>query len=64
MGLIPKTMKGKQRLKRLLFGRLNAMPGEIEPRDTPIEPVSEIPTDTPDTRHKFIYCVATRESAA
>jgi SAM-dependent methyltransferase len=63
LGLIPKTMKGKRILKRLLFGKLTTMPAEIGPRDTPLEPVRQISTETPDTRHQFIYCVATRQDA-
>ncbi len=56
--LIPKTMRGKTLLKRIVFGKLTLMPdaltdevGELETRVAlPGHPVGD---------HKFLYCVAT-----
>lgn len=56
--LIPKTMRGKTLLKRIVFGKLTPLPdaltdefGELEPRvGIPGHPVGD---------HKFLYCVAT-----
>ncbi|MEO8464170.1 MAG: class I SAM-dependent methyltransferase [Gammaproteobacteria bacterium] len=57
LGVVPKTMKGKQLLKRLIFGRLVSMPAELTEASRYVEPVS-IPADVPDRRHKVIYCAA------
>lgn len=59
LGLIPKTMHGKEFLKKVFFGSLVEMPGDLQDVEfrfdppTPIEP-------TPDRRHKVIYCCATK----
>jgi hypothetical protein len=37
-GLIPKTMRGRETLKRLVFGRLTTLPPEILPQDYVYEP--------------------------
>ena len=58
LGLMPRTMRGKQLLKRIVFGRPIPMPAEIEPQ-TAYVPPTELPCDQPDRRHKVIYCVAT-----
>ncbi len=59
-GLMPKTMKGKKLLKRLVFGRLVAMPAEIKPEMIEYAAPGQVPLDKPDRDHKVIYCVATR----
>lgn len=64
LGLIPKTMGGKELLKKLFFGTMVDMPASI--LDTPvayIEP-TPIPEGQPDHRHKVIYCAARLTSAA
>jgi len=62
-GLMPKTMRGKRFLKRLVFGRPVPMPAEIGPAPAPVaEPVPLRP-DVPDRSHKVIYCVATLRAA-
>lgn len=55
--LIPKTMHGKEFLKRLVFGRMIPMPARIPPQTGPVEPVTPVSTDVPDRRHKVLYCV-------
>lgn len=60
LGLIPKTMKGKKLLKRLMFGKLVYMPAEITEDMTPFTEPDPLPMDKPDTRHKVIYCAAIR----
>jgi SAM-dependent methyltransferase len=59
LGLMPRTMRGKQLLKRLVFGRPVQMPAELEPQAVGYVPPTELPCDRPDRRHKVIYCVAT-----
>jgi SAM-dependent methyltransferase len=57
LGMMPKTMHGKERLKKLFFGSLTAMPADISEMEfdyippTPLGPVA-------DRRHKVIYCRA------
>ncbi len=64
LGLMPRTMRGKQLLKRLVFGRLVTMPAELDTRQIPYVAPTELPTDRPDHRHKVIYCAATVAGAA
>ena len=59
--LIPKTMKGKRRLKRIVFGRPTNMPAEITEGVIPYEEPTRLPLSTPDREHKAIYCVATMQ---
>ena len=59
-GLMPKTMAGKKLLKRIVFGSLIDMPAEIRGSMFPYESPAEIPENLPDTRHKVIYCEASR----
>jgi SAM-dependent methyltransferase len=60
LGLMPRTMRGKQLLKRLVFGRPVTMPAEISPGPPVHEAAVELPLDRPDRRHKVIYCIASR----
>lgn len=61
-GLMPKTMRGKQLLKRLVFGQPVPMPAEItadmRPADIPGS-LAALDAGRADTRHKVIYCEAT-----
>lgn len=58
LGLIPRTMKGKKFLKRLVFGELEPMPAEIqEGMASYVEPTL-LPSDRSDICHKVIYCAA------
>lgn len=63
-GLIPKTMGGKEFLKKLFFGTMVDMPASI--LDTPVTYVepAPIPADQPDSRHKVIYCAARLNGSA
>lgn len=63
-GLIPKTMGGKELLKKLFFGTMVEMPASI--LDMPVayvEPTT-IAGDRSDGRHKVIYCAAQMRSLA
>lgn len=55
--LIPKTMKGKEKLKRLFFGKLEPLPPEIYDGVADYSPPLPIASDTPDKIHKVIYAV-------
>jgi hypothetical protein len=57
-GLIPKTMKGKKLLKRLVFGKMIKMPNEIKAGMMEfVEPVKLV-SGVPDAKHKVIYASA------
>lgn len=57
-GFMPKTMRGKQILKRFIFGKLLPMPAEVVPNSSRKETLKRIPDDVPCVTHKIIYCVA------
>jgi len=59
--LIPRTMKGKELLKRIFFGRLTPIPHELSPGDAPIEPLVPIEEVRDLSKYKMIYAVARRE---
>ena len=59
LGLMPKTMKGKKFLKRLVFGKLQPMPAELPPATGAVEPPNKLPAGAPDRAHKVLYCRAT-----
>jgi SAM-dependent methyltransferase len=61
LGLIPKTMKGKQLLKRIVFGRLRPMPAEFLPDESRFVPPDPIAGNAPNREYKVIYCVASNE---
>lgn len=55
--LIPKTMKGKEILKRLFMGKLTALPPEVHERMAEYVPPVPIPHDLRHTSHKVIFAV-------
>jgi len=60
--LIPKTMKGKELLKRLFCGRLTAIGHELEEGAGRFAPLVEPPDIGPIPGFKVLYAVATREA--
>jgi ubiquinone/menaquinone biosynthesis C-methylase UbiE len=56
--LIPRTMKGKEFLKRIFFGRLTQIPRELTPGIAPLEPLVRIEDAGDITKYKMIYAVA------
>ena len=61
-GLMPRSMNGKKLLKRLVFGSLQRMPGEITEHTAPKIRPTPLPRGRADTTHKVIYCSATRHT--
>lgn len=59
LGIMPKTMKGKQLLKRLVFGRLVLMPAELPPATGEVDQPAKLPGRAADRTHKVLYCRAT-----
>ena len=58
--IIPKTMKGKELLKRVFFGRLTPLPAEVREGLADYTPPSPLRLDIPDQHHKVIYAIATK----
>ena len=57
--LIPKSMKGKRWLKRLVFGKLVTMPNEIKATEMNYKQPVPIDGTRPDIIHQVLYCEAT-----
>lgn len=55
--LIPKTMKGKESLKRLFFGKLKPIPSEVTDGMSDYSPPVSIPANIPNVDYKVIYAV-------
>lgn len=53
--LIPATMRGKERLKRLVYGPLSALPAELQ--NGPAALVVPLPGDMPASGFKVLYAV-------
>ncbi|QSB45032.1 class I SAM-dependent methyltransferase [Tsuneonella flava] len=58
-GLMPKTMRGKRILKKLFFGEMAEMPGDLASVPFEYHPPNSIPS-LPDMRHKVLYCCASK----
>ena len=56
--LIPKTMKGKEFLKKIFYGKLIEFKEEIEEGMCTYNPPVRIPSDIPNFEYKVIYAVA------
>ena len=59
--LIPKTMKGKELLKRLVFGPLLPIPRELPIDAAPLGTLIRIEDASTAAQFKFIYAIATKE---
>lgn len=57
--LIPKTMKGKQWLKRLFYGRLTPIPKQLSESQELVDALAEISRDSDTSVFRMLYCVAT-----
>jgi SAM-dependent methyltransferase len=58
LGLMPRTMRGKRLLKRLVFGSPVKMPSELTGTRPSYAPPLRLRAGERDTRHKVIYAVA------
>ena len=58
LGLIPKTMKGKEILKRIFFGKLLAIPREIEDGMVKYHPPVLISCNSPSSQYRVLFAVA------
>ena len=62
--LMPKTMKGKAFLKRVFFGRLHPVPGEISEGMAEYFAPVPVPADVPDKTHKVLFVVGRKKDVA
>jgi ubiquinone/menaquinone biosynthesis C-methylase UbiE len=58
LGLMPRTMRAKKLLKRLVFGKLVPMPAEIMPDGSEAVRPNPLASDQADGKHKVIFCAA------
>ena len=58
LNLVPRTLKGRERLKRLAYGRLHPLMPEVEEGAAPSEPLVPISASEDDSSFKVLYAVA------
>jgi hypothetical protein len=56
-------MKGKEKLKRLFFGKLIPLPPELTDDMSDYSPPIPIPHDLPDNRHKVLFAAGRKNNA-
>lgn len=57
--LMPKTLEGREKFKRLFYGGLIPMPAEISAADfNQVEPLMPIPANQPTSNYKILYFIA------
>lgn len=59
LNLIPKTMEGKERFKRLFYGALEPLPAELGEGEGEADALTPVTDDAPVTGHKVLYAVGT-----
>lgn len=58
--MIPKTMQGKELLKRLFYGQLRLLPAELSVGFAEPQPLTEVSPDMDCSSFKFIYAMASK----
>lgn len=58
LGMMPKTMRGKELLKKLFFGEMVEMPTDLAAVEFAYAPPIPIDGTSPSRRHKVLYCRA------
>lgn len=61
LGIIPKTMSGKQVFKKIFYGDLVHMPPEIQEGMYPYTPPDVIEVDKPNKEFKVLHCIAKKQ---
>ena len=57
LDLVPKTLGGREHLKRLFYGTLTPLKPEVEDGMAELDPLVPIPNDVSNTQYKIIYGV-------
>lgn len=60
MHLVPKTMKGKEKLKRIFFGKLVPLPAEVREGLAEYSEPVQLPCGSSSPDYKVLFAVATR----
>ncbi|MFN3975396.1 MAG: class I SAM-dependent methyltransferase [Dehalococcoidia bacterium] len=60
LNLIPGTLKAREALKRLFYGRLVPLPQEVSEGDAPIAQLVPLTTNGPNPDYKVLYAIACR----
>jgi len=55
LGFVPRTMRGKALVRRLVFGRLPVMPGDLSAASVPFEEPESLALHTPNRTHRYLY---------
>jgi SAM-dependent methyltransferase len=57
LNLMPRTMKGKELLKRIFFGQLHEIPSELSDGLVGYDDIHPIPSDADNSGFKIIYAI-------
>lgn len=60
LGIVPRTMRGKAWLKRMVFGEMTVMPDRVDAQAYVYHSPEPIASDRPSRTYKVIYCAATK----
>ena len=58
LNLVPKTLAGREHLKRLFYGSLTPLKPEVEDGMAEFYPLIPIPSESPNSQYKILYAVA------
>lgn len=58
LDLVPKTLGGRERLKRLFYGSLTPLRPEVEDGMADLYPLVPIPAESPNSQYKILYAAA------
>lgn len=58
LDLVPKTLGGRERLKRLFYGNLTPLRAEVQAGMAELHPLIPIPSESSNSEHKILYAVA------
>jgi len=58
LNLVPKTLGGREHLKRLFYGALTPLKPEVEDGMAELEPLVPISRESPNSQYKILYAVA------
>jgi ubiquinone/menaquinone biosynthesis C-methylase UbiE len=58
LNLVPKTLGGRELLKRLFYGNLTPLKPEVEDGMAELYPLAPIPSQSPNSEYKILYAVA------
>ena len=57
LNLMPRTLRGREILKRLVYGALMPIPAELDENQYSYSPPTPIPADRPDETHRVLFAV-------